>query len=597
MDNEKIINEVFGGQNKHITSGKVSNPGTHLQNSKNNVNVRRGTVPTITRDSEFHKSHLTKRLRKPDIVPKGWQNLMISNVKHGNVNMFINVAPSAGKTYPLLKAYRELLKNAKPGRIPKIVWVAETKLLSAQITRELQETLYEALIEGDIPKFMVAPFFKDIPDFDKYNDLRSIPLTPNQTYRIREMIKSWTGTVMQATAEADPPTKHSIAITCTYSFATKMIKEYNPALVVIDEVQERFKPELTSAGSESDKVRHFFNNVIAADKSPGTSIAILTGSMNHVTGKYIVSYLNNYVNSKFQYIDFTSNSPGSMGERNRAFIKVLPTDLTRKEIPSLIIDQIKGKNQNNLIAIFSKNAIIKITEDVVKNTPSRNMAAVIGIPDSKLRDKYMSQSRTLHGLDNKKPEETLGSSAKRTKERGTPEYLYDLYVNMKDPDLKSAIEHGFGYIIAGDEAKGRVYDNDDIYLVEELFKRGLIYTVLATTTVGVGVNLKVRALYIPKIDVFSQDIGGMKPMSASSLAQMVHRVGRKADESGVVYCNKSDIDLISKIMKSGDPSKHVDIIPFSGKGSTVSIMDRFKYARAKWYQDTTIYKLITQKDV
>jgi len=452
---------------------------------------------------------------------------------------------------------------------------------------------------------MIAPFFNHItPTGIVPLDIYNTTLDPNEYNYIQLIIKRWTGIKMMAEAKANPPTETSLAITCTYSFASELIKKYNPKIVVIDEVQERFKSENKTEDSESDKVRHLYNNIKVANESPGTSVAILTGSLNPMTTRYIMDYLDARVSTKnkFIYVGYGSGiyNPGQTridGEKNKANITVLPSDLVKKDIPKLIIEQIKGRNSNNLIAIFSKNKITEFSKNIISSTPRRDMRVILGIKGHSVDVNYSSQARRRFGLNPKPPEPTLSSQALKAKNlESSPEGLFKKFINMKDELLQESIAHGFGYIMAEEKDSNnnitRAYANDDIYLVEQLFAKGLIYSIMATTSVGVGVNLKVRALYIPSIDVFNKDVGNSIRMSISSLAQLVHRAGRSAGENAIVYCNKKDLVLINDIMSSGNPSDQVELIPDNSNSERIGISDRFRYARSKAYRDTMVYKMI-----
>lgn len=606
MDNEKILQEVFGGRHPTVTGNRTANPGSHLQN--------RGNAPPVRNDQQNAEYDKGFQDRKGESVldnrweDRSWQKFITTSLVRGNVNLFINIAPSAGKTYPVMKAYEELLtnvtnQNVVMPKIPVILWVAETKLLSAQVSRELKDILYKLIIQGQFPESLLKRYFpKRELRIRPGKDYRNVAMSPDQASRMKRMINDLTGVKMSSGAKAPEPTDRSIAITCTYEFASDMIKKYRPAIVVIDEVQERFKTENKSVAAETDKVRHFFNNMQLADSIPGTSAVVMTGSMNPKTSQFIVDYLNTHVKTKFKIVGYKTRQQGDKsairtGEPNKAAITVLPTDFQRNDTPKLVVDQIVGRNPNNLVAIFSKKKIHEFSDEIINRTSERNMAAVLGVKGEVANSNYSAKAREgRKQLNPEKPKDTISTQAKKASVTNSPKQLYSLYENMKDEKLKQAIAHGFGYIMAEEKATSgeviRPYDNDDIYVVEELFKQGLIYTILATTSVGVGVNLKVRALYIPLLDVYSGEQQQSVRMSISTLAQLVHRAGRKAGEVGIIYCNKRDLELVTTIMSSGNPSEHVELIPFHTDNQRIGILDRFKYATKALSMRETIYLLI-----
>lgn len=592
MEDDNEINEIFGGNN--FGANRFVHTNSHLID--NAPPVHNSTANILQNQSGFNSD----RFKKIPFEKKAWQ-MEINKCIHNKENIFVNVAPSAGKTFPLLKAYAELLSSATSiNNIPKIIWVAETKLLASQILNELRQVLYDMILNPkhniygcSIPSFMLDPYFNS-----SGNNHNTVVINNSHNVNIvRQIINNWTGSMMAAGANATPPTSESIAITCSYSFASDLILKYNPRLVVIDEVQERFKVDNVAVDSESDKVYHFFNNVRTVSRLNNSSIAILTGSMNHITAKYIISYLDNRTNSNFKYIDYLSSSPAtiahiSSGEKNKSNIIVLPIELSNRDIPNLIIDQIKNKVPNNLITRFSKRGITDIANQVIAATQERNMGVVLGLRN--LDSKYTSDF-TINPV--KPTHVPLHDIVKQSKDEFSNVELFKLYNNMKDPNLKTALAHGFGYIMAEEsDIQGkviRVYDTSDIKVVEEFFKKGLIYSILATTSVGVGVNLKVRHLYINSLSIYSDD--GFQELSISSIAQLVHRVGRSPSESAVIYCSKKDLKLVFDIINSKDPSSLVELIPYSDSVSRrISILDRFKSAFKNSLMDTQIYNLITK---
>jgi superfamily II DNA helicase RecQ len=122
----------------------------------------------------------------------------------------------------------------------------------------------------------------------------------------------------------------------------------------------------------------------------------------------------------------------------------------------------------------------------------------------------------------------------------------------------------------------RDFYNKDVKVVEQLFKSGKIYFLLATTAVGVGVNLAVRNIYVPSIMMYSQ--GGYGKMDTSTLVQLINRAGRGASNITVanIFCHPDDVVWITTLINSGDPSQHVNAIPFKDKKDPDSLINIFK---------------------
>jgi len=613
MNNDELLNEIFAGGN--LGRNNQIDTSIHIKQPNWRTNKIAQDSKPIGQQSGLSmvvksaRRHIDKRLQKPGHIPKAWQGSIISGA-YNYRNMFVNVPPSAGKTFPLLKAYAVMLSRCKdPNKLPKILWVAETKLLASQVSHELKQLLFELLIPGN--KYGVT-FQNEIIEHELNMSSKtgfSIPagtkrgqynpkLSRDDINIARTLVNRWTGAIMAKDAEAPPPTKDSIAITCTYKYASDIIKAHRPNLVVIDEVQERFNVNDATVESGSEKVMHFYNNVKLVNSLPTMAIAVLTGSMNHQTAKYITAYLDDCIGAQFTYIDYKSGGSGGasralIGERNAANISVVPMELSNKEIPKLIIEQIKSKAGNNLITRFGKRAILEYVKLINDATPARNMAAVLGIKHEKVTDPYKSKFRDSYQNSAK---DTFRDNVKPNIEKLNNDDLYNEYENMEDQKLKTALAHGFGYIMASvkdlQDKHVTKYVASDIAIVEEFFKRGYIYSILATTSVGVGVNLKVRHLYMNTIEIFSDD--GFKPMSDSSLAQLIHRIGRNQNENGVIYCSKKDFARVMQIINSVDPSEQVRPIPQIGTtAGNISLLDRFSAATTCPSLKHWMYKLIT----
>lgn len=597
MNNDKFISEIFAGGN--LGRGGMIHTGQHISSGSGLMPQK--NTPINQMNNQLRPDLKPLRLLGPTHIPKAWQDLIIRSV-YRRMNILVNVPPSAGKTFPLQKAYARLLSHATgPNNIPKILWVTETKLLASQISEELKQLLYALMTPGNdfgamMPEFMMNRELMRTPRTD-LPDAQNTKLDRSEMLIARDMVKRWTGVMMAGSANAIPPGPESIAITCSYSFASDMIKMYKPAIVVIDEVQERFKIENISAAAEAEKVMHFFKNVELVSKMPNSMIAVLTGSMNHATSGYIIDYLRDRTGASFIPIDYKSGHGEGVrsGERNAANISVLPIEMANKEIPSLIIDQIKNKIGHNLITRFGKRGIASAVADIIAATPERNMATILGLKSTIPKQGYKTPDISPHET-NTSTDFTFGDSVSKSKNEYSNERIYKDWYTLDDPILKKALAHGVGYIMGSQEDlqgnKIREYTAKDVKVVEELFRKGLIYAILATTSVGVGVNLKVRQLYMNTIDVYNPDAGRPVPMSNSTLAQLVHRVGRNQKENAIVYCNKQDLGQVIEIIKSIDPSQQVSMIPQTTSGNRISILDRFKYALRPSYQDTQVFKLI-----
>ncbi len=554
---DDVIDESFGG-----------NLGTTAITPYSALNYR--TTDNMRQD--------VKLANKQNIKPKpfsltGWQANIKRHVILGN-DIFVNVSPAGGKSFPIESAFEELLFNAKGWRdVPVLVWIGETKTLASELYYKFREFFYSRLMEvvktkdangNDIwqpalPNFMIEGTGLDFTP----NPSQQIKLS-NQEH-IKRLVNMWTSLMIGANDKQRPQppgSKHrTIIMACSYVFAPNLIKHHNPKIVVIDEIQERF--QIDKDKDSDKKIGYLINTIKETPRS--ACLAILTGSMNHDTSKFISLKIKQLLNREL--IPISTDTA-----KNRASIGIFPISLLPRNIPDLAHNLIVEKTSHSLITLFSKNKIEALTKGLISKLPRRKPEVLFG----KLQQfpKYGQPDKTT---DIKAPGEDF--KLQRNKEF-TLDEMYDWHQQMLDPNKKGdtllgeALLHGFGYIMSvGDSEaeKDKAYFNKDIQTVIRLFDMGKIDVVIATTSVGVGVNLNVKHLFIPTIKMFTG--GGFKNMSVSTLVQMINRAGRKSGTFANIYCDNSDISQITSLINSGDPSSQVPVIPF--KGGSDSIHERF----------------------
>jgi len=522
-----------------------------------------------------------------------WQTSIINHIRSKH-DVFVNVSPAGGKSYPVKNAWINLIKqcdiNAQLHQIPKIMWICETKPLAGEVFRSLKIELYDGMkMDGDV----VGP--DDFPRVLMPN-ISTYPVA-GDTNIVNRFVDRLVGLKMEG--HNDLITSNTLACVCTYTYPPEVLKTFHPEILVIDEVQERFNPVNPKFSEDrqremlyglSDKIEALKKTISAAPRN--CSILLLTGSMHPQTSVGIINYLNKKFNRKF----FTIGGQIAM---NRAMIHAIP-DIrmgdgvaNAKKIIPQVVQMIESKQVGNLIAIFSKNKILNISEEICKRVKKRSIEETVGLV-SRFSNNYSNTSNKIP-IDNKYGRHA-DPSGTRTNFHHHPEIrsttiprnlhiddaknketsLENIALHLKemvmgtaglDQQLGNAILHGHAWIMSGDKdgvVGGREYNRMDILVVDELFKRGKINVVFATTAVGIGVNLRVRNLFIPSTKIMDNE------MDVSSLIQLVNRAGRTSGEIGTIYCLPQSISKITKIVNSGDPSQMVDIIPTTNSTTSVN---------------------------
>jgi len=94
-------------------------------------------------------------------------------------------------------------------------------------------------------------------------------------------------------------------------------------------------------------------------------------------------------------------------------------------------------------------------------------------------------------------------------------------------------------------------------VIQQLFRNGKIYFLIATDSIGVGANVLCKNLYIPKLQKRNNDSYG--DINSSSLIQLVNRAGRnnKLIPQGHIYVNDADYDRVKRFIMT-EPSIEIE---------------------------------------
>jgi len=452
-------------------------------------------------------------------------------------DMFVNVSPSGGKTSPVVRVWETFLRETTiPSKLPKLVWICPNRQLAGQVITIIRHELLDSAQDRSLPIFLLQQTLGNHP-FD-------INLTKNQVNEFTQLINSWIAIEMDV-AGGRPVTDNSIVCICTWNKAINAIQKMNPKIIVVDEVQERFKVENDEQTEE--QLRALFKTLKVAPKT--SSVSLLTGSVNSNIIKPFIDYVNSKYNRNFE--------PVIEAVANRASLQVFPaSNISKyKDIIQLVKNQIKGRTTNNLIAKFSGNVIKKLSDDLIKELPAKDINYITG--NHEKISPYSSQYQ-YRGKFSPNPDRRLATIAREIKsEEGSPKWLttnlqemingQDKNKNERNKHLAQCILRGFGYIKAPKEADGTRGEMhiDDLKVVENLFKSGKISTVFTTTMAGVGVNLKVSNLYITSLQIYPG-----KNISDSDLVQLVHRAGRDENVAANIFCPPDDILKVCDAIKA-----------------------------------------------
>lgn len=511
----------------------------------------------------------------PEFNLNEWQQEIYNHLNTANPSdLFINILAAAGKTTPIVRAWRDAKVNRNV--TDRILWITPTIQLADQIYKQ---DLFPALVKS------YKSEFPDHMTVNEFNIHRS---------RLENMTSLRTG---QAKAGPYPSLNTAFSV-CTYPFAIDFMRSQEPNIIVIDEAQEYAPIEPHMKTDLEEKSRQFVD--IMSKVPRNACLIFLTGSMNRNTATQIYEFLNKEFGRNFTY-------RSSSTARNRAYIQILPFDKMRTadEILTLVRRQIYDRSTHNAIALFSvrneedknkfKKAIIPIAQRLVQQLPPRSIESITGRSPSVLHGRNESE-RKYH----EEPQYQTGRITPRDAERyinGDDEdpqnmanWLYRMTQGPKhgtlgrnpdgevakdqpDPLLAHAILCGFAYLAGGKE-RDRKLMGPEIRIVQTLFRMGKINSLLATDTIGVGTTLSIANLYIPQLQKPGGGINNPKfwaEMDDSSLLQLLHRAGRKGEASANIYCSSKDYPRIVKLFNSSHEEEMTAAV-FGGGESSIEKM-------------------------
>jgi hypothetical protein len=296
--------------------------------------------------SGFHQG-LKIEPQKPFSDPwrlEPWQeelkNTLLSRPQRKDV--FVNVMPAAGKTFPLVSAWSDSINYNPNKQFDKICWVCPTVQLSNQVFHEDLKPAILKVIRQNIQDPRLLALLKSTGPTFQYNSPYNMPSPgnvdisdiPNQ--HILPLIShflEFAGCLRTGSGSIGTVHKDLRFATCTYSFAPNIIKTQNPDIVVIDELQQYFPIyQSTNTDSDKDKIDEFIKTLESIPKT--SSLVFLTGSMNKETAEQILKFINSAFRRRLVYL----NAPNA---KNRAFINVIPHS--------------KLKTQQDFINYYSSN--------------------------------------------------------------------------------------------------------------------------------------------------------------------------------------------------------------------------------------------------
>lgn len=623
-DIDKILQEIGGFRIPDATPG--------IPTTGNKYGGYYGAGHPLSTDPETGEEYGPPQKRNPDYIQFGinqfdtWQMDVYNRLISGTYpDLFINVSPAGGKTAPMVQAWKHSFVRGRvhPGDYDRILWVTPTVQLANQVFyNDLKKQLVSLIInwmQEDHPAFNPDnpqfPLYLFPPDIQHQIATRhgmtakTLNITPDMFNSLRNTIDNDLLYLSAHGQTAGTLGDNTVAAVCTYPYAPMIFQKLNPKIIVIDELQQYVPIYAESSPDLSSRAEQFIDIMKLLKSNTNNSLIFLTGSMNGNVAKQIGEFINSSFNRKLELI--------ATHVKNRAQISVFPHSKmkTQQHVIELIKRTVYDRIPGNAMILFNiknanpefakKKAIIPIANQLIRQLPQRSIKTITGY-DPNLEDIETNDDDTRSYHRSPMPNElpmkyrypspynnagerhipngrlTLAQAAALVeKDLEDPQYIatylkYMLSFENKptnygqpqpDPFLAKCILCGFAYLAGGKDRDIKM-DKRDIEVVQNLFKQGKIYFLLATDMIGVGTTLTIRNLYIPSLSKFISPLIGMGPIDDSSLVQLINRVGRDPRMAATIYCDNDDYARIVKVLNE-DPSSAVEPAIFGQFGSAI----------------------------
>lgn len=383
---------------------------------------------------------------------------------------------------------------------------------------------------------------------DMYHDIE-VFLTDN-VKQISESCKTYASTLIGVKTAVNSSGNYDTALVTTAIYESSL-SLYNPKrtkLIVIDEAH--LLQELAGNSDRAQQIATVIYKLLSKVNKQQTKVLFLSGTVNPKSAKSLIHIMSSCFGLK---IAISNEHPAG----NPAELMIVENE---KLLSSQYIYQLISKpmSSNNVILIFNKRKIFGLlTQLIAKNTP---------LSPRDIENGVLATSN-----------HKLSARVNRLEQQQSPvdQFLDNVKDNIKTKYHVNDITHtiqrlsvlrGVGFIVNldyqanGDRALKLAYAKDQ-EIVAALFKSGLIHTILTTDSIGIGVNISVKNMYIPAMEKFSGT--GVAPLPISDGSQVLNRTGRRSFKVGTIQTPAVFIpDVITALAASNDEfEERITIIP------------------------------------
>lgn len=504
--------------------------------------------------------------------------------------------PNSSQAREVFKNIVRLLKN--PEEVPKLLYLCPIRQLVYSIQNEFREYLAQVILYvfnfvittniGEIQ--ILIDFFSKQEEghnqrlkslynkrsglIDEYN--RFSQLNNNRASSIQKDIENLDKEIQDRVAQtirqfidrkllhiktgvdSFPSNSSPAVMVCVYQSGENLYHQFKKdiRIIIMDEAHTAQRSledrQKNPKERQSTQITNNIYPIIKQSYRNNNQLILLSGTVHPTSAKNLINYIKTCLG-----VDINIKEVSDSG--NASDISVIPMDELQNQ-QTLIKLLTNPKENGNLIAIFSKKKIRKLAELALKEVGGQRFTA-----QQIDRGDLQSAKRGELGI-NLKDEDRFqpndGPQARGSAPDSQVKFGEEMLQKIKenpsvgkiqdDELLMKCLLSGFGYIFRQDDddmsnQEKQVAGNNQ-KIVAEMFSQGKIHTILATHAVGVGLNMKIKSMYVPKATRFDGTKDIEIPLSDAS--QFYNRVGRMAFSVSSIYTPEPYVDTIVKAISA-----------------------------------------------
>lgn len=370
--------------------------------------------------------------------------------------------------------------------------------------------------------------------------------------------------------------------------------------------------------SEITAAQAAYEIIAAVCRAKETQIAFLSGTINPISANNLANYLNKTYNRRIRVKSTERGDPEAVNKTSLNVIPD-DSLRDEKKIVDYIVDWVENERIGNAIILFSKAKILKYVQKAkerLRQKGTDNIANYNISPqkndleryqaDLKYQKRYLTRDeihkefvkyrRTLQQanppLNRQERNRLLQLKIQELKtmrvdltpeemKKKMNEYQKQQYpqsqsemieriknkpgaLNITNKELREAVAYGIGYIYTQDEdalsdedkklGKEAITESDK-KIIAELFSTGKIFALLATPSIGIGVNVSIRNMYLPTLMKFEGSgkafVGEMAINNKREMSQLVNRAGRGKVVNSAIYTPQEFVPYMKEVVAMG----------------------------------------------